>query len=78
MIAFSVHMCGIGLKSPLIATLPGGKTSKSHQTHFSAIFAHNVNSPGKIGEFLKLFSARMVVFGIHMGGIELKFSLTAT
>ena len=30
-IVFSVHMCGMGMKFPLIATWPGGKTSKSHQ-----------------------------------------------
>ena len=34
MVVFGIHMCGIGLKFPLIATHKGGKTSKSLQIHF--------------------------------------------
>ena len=51
MIVFSVHICGIGLTFLLMATWPGGKTSKSCHTQFLAIFVHNVNLPVKLEVF---------------------------
>ena len=48
MVVLSIQLSGIGLKFPLIVTLPGNKTSKSCYTLFLAIFALNVNFPGKL------------------------------
>ena len=47
-IVFGINISGIGLKFLLIATQPGDKISKSHQTHSSANFAHNITFSGKL------------------------------
>ena len=63
---FSVHMCGIGSKFLLMTSLPGDKTSKSHQIHFLANFAHNVKFPGKLDQLSKdLFSQNDSVLYTH-------------
>ena len=55
MIALAVNICGMGPTFALIPIQPRGKTSKSCHTQFLAIFAHNVNFPGKLEKFSENF-----------------------